>query len=84
MSPERYDMQESEEKFPVQQKDRVYVYIVALNHIYVQIINDANGHTLVSASTLDPEIRVCCRQDKKGSCQNGRRTGSKKGFGKGN
>ena len=29
----------------------------SLNHIYVQIIDDSQGHTLVSASTLDPEIR---------------------------
>ena len=29
----------------------------SLNHIYVQVINDEAGHTLVSASTLDPEIR---------------------------
>ena len=26
-------------------------------HIYVQIINDDNGTTLASASTLDPEVR---------------------------
>jgi len=26
-------------------------------HIYAQIINDENGHTLVAASTLDPAIR---------------------------
>jgi len=26
-------------------------------HIYAQIINDDIGHTLVAASTLDPEIR---------------------------
>ncbi len=26
-------------------------------HIYVQIINDQDGHTLVAASTLSPEIR---------------------------
>lgn len=26
-------------------------------HIYAQIIDDGRGHTLVSASTLDPEIR---------------------------
>lgn len=26
-------------------------------HIYAQIIQDDQGHTLVSASTLDPEIR---------------------------
>ncbi len=29
----------------------------SLNHIYVQAIDDSQGHTLVSASTLDPEIR---------------------------
>jgi len=27
-----------------------------LNHIYAQIIDDAAGHTLISASTLDKEI----------------------------
>ncbi len=29
----------------------------SLNHIYAQIIDDAQGHTLASASTLDPEIK---------------------------
>ena len=29
----------------------------SLNHIYGQVIDDVRGHTLVSASTLDPEIR---------------------------
>lgn len=29
----------------------------SLNHIYAQIIDDVRGHTLVSASTLDPEVR---------------------------
>ncbi len=29
----------------------------SLNHIYAQIIDDSQGHTLVSASTLDPETR---------------------------
>ncbi len=29
----------------------------SLKHIYVQIIDDEKGHTLVSASSLDPEIR---------------------------
>lgn len=29
----------------------------SLNHIYAQIIDDIKGDTLVSASTLDPEIR---------------------------
>jgi large subunit ribosomal protein L18 len=27
-------------------------------HIYAQIIDDSRGHTLVAASTLDPEIRA--------------------------
>ncbi len=29
----------------------------SLKHIYAQIIDDTIGHTLVAASTLDPEIR---------------------------
>ena len=29
----------------------------SLNHIYAQIIDDSRRHTLISASTLDPEIR---------------------------
>jgi large subunit ribosomal protein L18 len=29
----------------------------SLNHIYAQVIDDSRGHTLVSASTNDPEIR---------------------------
>jgi len=29
----------------------------SLNHIYAQVIDDSRGHTLVSASTLDAEIR---------------------------
>ena len=28
----------------------------SLNHIYAQIIDDVQGHTLASASSLDPEI----------------------------
>jgi large subunit ribosomal protein L18 len=28
----------------------------SLNHIYAQVIDDAKGHTLTSASTLDAEI----------------------------
>ena len=29
----------------------------SLNHIYAQVIDDLKGHTLTSASTLDPEIK---------------------------
>jgi large subunit ribosomal protein L18 len=29
----------------------------SLNHIYAQLIDDAQGHTLASASTLDPDTR---------------------------
>jgi large subunit ribosomal protein L18 len=29
----------------------------SLNHIYAQVIDDTQGHTLVSASTNEPEIR---------------------------
>lgn len=29
----------------------------SLKHIYAQIIDDSAGHTLVAASSLDPEIR---------------------------
>lgn len=30
----------------------------SLSHIYAQIIDDEQGHTMVSASTLDPEIKA--------------------------
>lgn len=29
----------------------------SLNHIYAQVIDDGKGHTLVSASTVDPEVQ---------------------------
>lgn len=38
------------------QRPRLNVYR-SLNHIYVQVIDDAAGETLVSASTLDPALK---------------------------
>jgi large subunit ribosomal protein L18 len=29
----------------------------SLNHIYAQVIDDSRGHTLVAASSIDPELR---------------------------
>jgi large subunit ribosomal protein L18 len=30
----------------------------SLRHIYAQVIDDSQGHTLVSASTIDPEVEA--------------------------
>jgi len=38
------------------ERPRLSVYR-SLKHIYAQIIDDTKGHTLVAASTLDPELR---------------------------
>ena len=37
----------------------------SLKHIYVQLIDDDMGHTLVSASSLDPEIKSVSEKTKK-------------------
>ena len=29
----------------------------SLHHIYAQVIDDSRGHTLITASTLDPELK---------------------------
>lgn len=39
-----------------QEKPRLSVFR-SLKHIYVQVIDDERGHTLISASTLDKELR---------------------------
>ena len=39
----------------------------SLDHIYAQIIDDSAGHTLVSASTLDKEVRGLCGEATKKS-----------------
>ncbi|MBC8525643.1 MAG: 50S ribosomal protein L18 [Candidatus Cloacimonetes bacterium] len=41
--------------FGTAQVPRISVYR-SLKHIYAQVINDTNSHTLISASTLDPEF----------------------------
>ena len=33
----------------------------SLSHIYAQVIDDSQGHTLVSASTVDPEVEAQLR-----------------------
>ncbi len=38
------------------QRPRLNVYR-SLNHIYAQIIDDSQGHTLLTVSTLDPSLR---------------------------
>ncbi len=40
----------------------------SLNHIYAQVVDDSRGHTLVTASTLDAEIKG----DSKGKNKTGR------------
>lgn len=42
--------------FGTEERPRLCVY-KSEKHIYAQIINDEEGHTLVAASTLDPAIR---------------------------
>lgn len=42
--------------FGTTERPRLCVF-KSLNHIYAQIIDDTRGHTLVSASTLDKELR---------------------------
>ena len=41
-------------------KPRLNVYR-SLNEIYAQVIDDTKGHTLVSASSIDSELRKKCK-----------------------
>jgi large subunit ribosomal protein L18 len=38
------------------ERPRLNVYR-SLEHIYAQVINDSEGHTVTSASTVDPEVK---------------------------
>ncbi|MBI2863457.1 MAG: 50S ribosomal protein L18 [Chloroflexi bacterium] len=40
----------------IETRPRLAVYR-SLSHIYAQIVNDIAGHTLVAASTLEPEVK---------------------------
>jgi large subunit ribosomal protein L18 len=42
--------------FGTQERPRLNVFR-SLQHIYAQVVDDWEGHTLVSASTIDSEIR---------------------------
>ncbi len=46
------------------QRPRMNVYRSA-NHIYAQLIDDVSGHTLVFASSLEPDIKEQCLAAKK-------------------
>ncbi|MBC7234967.1 MAG: 50S ribosomal protein L18 [Chloroflexi bacterium] len=50
--------------FGTSERPRLNVFR-SLQHIYAQVIDDTVGHTLVSASTLDGEIREVCAGLKK-------------------
>ena len=43
--------------FGSEERPRMAVFR-SLNNIYVQIIDDTRGHTLASASSLDPEVKA--------------------------
>jgi len=43
--------------FGTQEKPRLSVF-KSHNHIYAQLIDDQNGHTLVSSSTLDKQLKT--------------------------
>ncbi len=38
----------------------------SLSHIYVQVVDDMNGRTIASASTVDPAVKGSLKKDAKG------------------
>lgn len=48
-------------------------------HIYAQIIDDAEEHTLIAVSSLTPEVREAETQDKKGKIETAKKVGRKIG-----
>ena len=53
---ERRHLRVRKRVFGTPERPRLNVYR-SLSHIYAQVIDDTRGVTLVSASTLDPEVR---------------------------
>jgi len=53
-------------------RPRLCIY-KSLNHIYAQIIDDTKGHTIITASTLDKELRN--EEGHKGNAAMARRVG---------
>ena len=51
----------------------------SLRHIYAQVIDDEAGHTLVAASTLDPELRgkLARTKDRQAAREVGRLVGAR-------
>jgi large subunit ribosomal protein L18 len=69
--------------FGVPERLRLSVYR-SLNHIYAQIIDDFKGHTVVSASSLDKELKD--KESHKGNIETSKKIGeliARKALGKG-
>ena len=64
-------------------RPRMCVYR-SLNNIYVQLIDDVAGNTLVAASTMDKDMEAAQRDDQEGSFSGNRRKGSQARTGKRN
>jgi len=53
---QRRHMRVREKVFGTPDRPRLNVFR-SLDHIYAQVIDDTQGHTIVAASTLDPKVR---------------------------